>query len=100
MGLSQSVLGWIKRPKVRTIRFVMRIISSQLSKHIGSSATVTGWLHKKRAMGGLMFVVLRDRGGLVQVVVDDESEQEKLRGAQVGSIITVEGKVLDRKSVV
>lgn len=40
-----------------------------------------------------MFIVLRDRGGLVQVVVDDETEQEKLRGIQVGSVLSIKGEV-------
>lgn len=78
----------------------MRTISSDLSNHIGKKVTVMGWLHKKRAMGGLMFVVVRDRGGLVQVVVDKEVEQEKLRGPQVGSIVKIEGKVVEEKRAV
>ncbi len=44
-----------------------------------------------------MFVVLRDRGGLVQVVVADEAEQEKLRGAQVGSVLSISGQVVEEK---
>ncbi len=44
-----------------------------------------------------MFIVLRDRGGLVQVVVGDEAEQEKLRGAQVGSILNIKGRVVEEK---
>jgi nondiscriminating aspartyl-tRNA synthetase len=78
----------------------MRILSKDLAKHAGQSATIAGWLHKKRAMGGLMFVVVRDRSGLTQVVVDSEAEQEKLRGAQVGSVVTVTGEVVEEKRAV
>ncbi len=73
----------------------MRTLSSDLSKHVGKTVTIQGWLHKKRALGGLMFALLRDRRGLVQVVLEDEAEQKKLRGLQVGSVLEITGKVKD-----
>jgi nondiscriminating aspartyl-tRNA synthetase len=56
---------------------------------------VQGWLHKKRLIGGINFIVIRDRGGLTQVVADDEKEVEKLRGLQVGTVLAVIGTVKD-----
>ncbi len=82
-----------KCPLGRTI-VRMRIISNELQDNVGESVTLKGWLHKKRSMGALMFIVLRDRGGLVQIVVNGEEEQEKLRGAQVGSVLSVDGMVV------
>ncbi len=73
--------------------FCMRIISTDLTKHVGKTVQTQGWLHKKRAMGALMFVVLRDRGGLVQIVVQDEKEQAKLQAMQVGTVLTIHGLV-------
>lgn len=52
---------------------------------------VEGWLHKKRLLGGLTFINVRDRSGLVQVVVQDKTEVEKLRGLQIGTVLRVEG---------
>jgi nondiscriminating aspartyl-tRNA synthetase len=75
----------------------MRILSSELSQHVGKKVIIQGWLHKKRALGALMFIVVRDRSGLVQVVVGQESEQEKLRGCQVGSILKIDGEVVEEK---
>ena len=69
-------------------------MSRDVAKHVGKPVTVRGWLHKKRLLGGLNFIVLRDRGGLVQIVVQDDKEGEKLRGAQIGSILTIEGKAV------
>ena len=57
----------------------MRILSKELKEHIGKQAMIQGWLHKKRLLGGLTFINLRDRGGLVQVVLKDKAEVEKLR---------------------
>lgn len=69
----------------------MRILSSEVSKHIGEQVHIEGWLHKKRMLGGLTFINVRDRRGLVQVVLQDKDEVEKLRGLQIGTVLTVDG---------
>lgn len=73
----------------------MRILSSDVAKQIGQTIQVEGWLHKKRLLGGLTFINVRDRGGLVQVVIKDKAEVEKLRGLQIGTVLRVEGVVVD-----
>lgn len=69
----------------------MRILTSHLSGQAGISVTLQGWLHKRRDLGSLVFVVLRDRGGLVQIVVKDAAEQAKLDGLQNGTVLTITG---------
>ena len=69
----------------------MRILSKDLSGHIGERVAIQGWLHKKRLLGGLTFINVRDRGGLTQVVIKDKDEVEKLRGLQIGTVLQVEG---------
>ena len=54
----------------------------------------SGWLHKKRLLGGLNFINLRDRSGLVQILVEDKDEVEKLRGLQIGTVLEITGKVV------
>ena len=71
----------------------MRIITRDLPKHTGKKVSIEGWLHKKRLMGGLTFMLVRDRGGVVQIVVKDKAEVEKLRGMQIGTVLRVEGMV-------
>lgn len=71
-----------------------RVLTSDVAKHVGKQVMVRGWLHKKRLLGGLNFINIRDRGGLVQVVVQDEKEVEKLRGLHIGTVLEITGKVV------
>jgi nondiscriminating aspartyl-tRNA synthetase len=73
----------------------MRVLSSKVKDHVGKSVHVEGWLHKKRLLGGLTFINIRDRGGLIQIVIDDKDEVEKLRGLQTGTVLRVDGKVVE-----
>ena len=65
---------------------------------LGSSVSVAGWVHRRRDHGGVIFVDLRDREGLVQIVFDPDrpelfGEAEKLRNEFV---VRVTGKVRER----
>src|SRR3990167_7381857 len=71
-----------------------RVLSGDVKSHVGGEVLVRGWLHKKRLLGGLNFIVIRDRGGLVQVVLQDEAEIAKLHGLHVGTVLSVQGKVV------
>src|SRR6202012_5698519 len=73
----------------------MRTLSSDAVQHLGETITIRGWLHKKRLLGGLTFINVRDRGGLVQVVLDNKDEVEKLRGLQIGTVLAVDGNVVE-----
>lgn len=73
----------------------MRILSRDLKQHVGSNVEIQGWVHKKRLMGGLTFINVRDRSGLVQLTVEDKKEVEKLRGLQIGTVLKVSGKVFE-----
>jgi nondiscriminating aspartyl-tRNA synthetase len=72
----------------------MRTLARDLKDKVGQSATISGWLHKKRLLGGLNFITVRDRSGLTQVLVEDKAEIEKLRGLQIGTVLTIEGTVV------
>ena len=65
---------------------------------IGRSVTVAGWVHRRRDHGGVIFIDLRDREGLLQVVFDPDraemfKEAERLRSEYV---LAVEGVVRAR----
>jgi aspartyl-tRNA synthetase len=67
-------------------------------KLVGQEVTVAGWVHRRRDHGGVIFVDMRDREGLLQVVVDPDNqaqfaEAEKLRNEFV---VQVRGLVRER----
>lgn len=74
-----------------------RTLVRDLGNNIGKQVELYGWLHKKRLLGGLTFINLRDRSGLAQIVVKDKEEVEKLRGLQLGTVLKVIGTVTDEK---
>ncbi len=73
---------------------------SQLRKSdIGSNATLAGWVHVRRDHGGVIFIDLRDREGLTQVVFRPEENAELAKEAhhlRHEDVIQVEGKVSAR----
>jgi nondiscriminating aspartyl-tRNA synthetase len=71
----------------------MRVLSNELKAQIGKTVHIEGWLHKKRLLGGLTFINVRDRHGLTQIVIQDKDEVEKLRGLQIGTVLAVDGLV-------
>lgn len=73
---------------------MVRLLSKDLASHSGEQVHVEGWLHKKRLLGGLTFINLRDRGGIVQAVIKDKTEVDKLKGLQVGTVLALDGMVV------
>ena len=74
------------------------------SANIGEVVTVMGWVQKRRNLGSLIFVDLRDRSGLLQIVFD-ENDVTAEGFAKAGTlrseyVIAVEGKVTKREGAV
>jgi len=74
---------------------IMRKLASELKELIGQEVTIKGWLYKKREMGGINFLVIRDRSGLTQAVVEEKEEIEKLAGMQIGTVLELTAKVVE-----
>ena len=72
---------------------------SELSeKEVGKTVSLSGWLHRKRDHGNLLFVDLRDHFGLTQCVIENKNEffplLEKIRPE---SVLNITGKVVKRE---
>ncbi|MGC9336253.1 MAG: OB-fold nucleic acid binding domain-containing protein, partial [Anaerolineae bacterium] len=68
-------------------------------EHIGWRVTLAGWVQRHRSHGGVVFVNLRDRSGVVQVIFDEENEPAAFsvgNQARVEWVIQVEGLVRRR----
>lgn len=68
-------------------------------KNVGEEVTLHGWVQKKRDLGGVVFIDLRDRSGIVQIVVRDGAEFYDLAASlKSESVLKVTGKVSERES--
>ena len=67
-------------------------------ENLGEAVELCGWVHRRRDHGGVIFIDLRDRAGLVQVVFNPESEDTFAIAESVRSeyVLRVEGVVRDR----
>ena len=69
-------------------------------KNIGDEVTLAGWVDRRRDHGGLIFIDLRDRGGIIQVVFNPETSKaahKKASGMRSEYVIQVSGKVAPRQ---
>lgn len=72
---------------------MQRTISVELPSLVEQEARVEGWLHNFRELGKLGFLIVRDRGGLVQVVVNNTDTLKELSSMQPGTVVRVVGTV-------
>lgn len=67
--------------------------------HAGQQVRLSGWVHRKRDHGNLLFVDLRDHYGLTQCVADVSNPRFKaVEGVRPESVVTVTGTVVERSS--
>ena len=66
---------------------------------VGEIVRLSGWVHRKRDHGGVLFVDLRDHYGMTQIVADSDSPALAiLEGLRVESVVTVDGEVKARSA--
>ena len=72
------------------------------NKNIGEKVTVMGWVQKRRNLGSLIFIDLRDRSGILQLVFDENDGEvfEKAKNLRSEFVIAVEGVVRKRDGAI
>ena len=74
------------------------------NKNIGEKVTVMGWVQKRRNLGSLIFIDLRDRSGLLQILFDVENIGEegfaKAESLRSEYVVAVVGEVIKRGGAV
>jgi nondiscriminating aspartyl-tRNA synthetase len=68
----------------------MRTLAQDLKHNIGQTVTLEGWVHWRRDLGGIQFVILRDRTGLAQCVLD-----KKIDVPMPESSVRITGKIVE-----
>ncbi|KAA0875108.1 aspartate--tRNA ligase [Nitrincola tapanii] len=68
------------------------------TEHIGQDITLTGWVHRRRDHGGVIFLDVRDREGITQVVFDPDREESFKLADSVRSeyVVKIQGRVRAR----
>jgi nondiscriminating aspartyl-tRNA synthetase len=71
-----------------------RILTGELPEHVGERVRLAGWLHRQRHLSQVSFLILRDRGGLGQIVVDDAAAAARLAELTAETVLEVTGNVV------
>ena len=71
-----------------------RILAAELADHVGERVRLSGWLHRKRQLKSVTFLILRDRSGLAQAVLTDtEASRAGLPDLPEETVLCVSGLV-------
>lgn len=71
-----------------------RTWTTDLGNHIGQRTQLAGWLHHQRRLAQVTFLLLRDKQGIAQVVVTDQSDRERLGTLVPETVLEVTGDVV------
>src|SRR5258706_5567398 len=94
----QALTRCCRRGTLRPMSRYRTHTCGQLTKHdVGIEVRLSGWIHRKRDHGNLLFIDLRDHYGLTQVVFEKDAPSfAAAEAARVESVIAVAGKVIAR----
>ena len=68
---------------------MQRILSTRLTAHLGKTVTIAGWVHRRRLLKAVAFLIVRDAEGLSQVVVTDPATRALLETISEESVVEV-----------
>lgn len=76
---------------------MVRTLSNEIKNHLGEQVNLAGWVYNVRTFKDFAFIILRDRRGTVQCVLNDPTELAKISNLQVESAIKISGKVVAKQ---
>ena len=65
---------------------------------IGEKVELAGWIQKKRNLGGMIFIDLKDERGISQLVIKDNENEEKIKDISTQSCIHICGEIVEREN--
>ena len=65
---------------------------------IGEKVELAGWIQKKRNLGGMIFIDLKDETGISQLVIKDNENEEKIKDISTQSCIHICGEIVEREN--
>jgi nondiscriminating aspartyl-tRNA synthetase len=78
---------------------MQRTLTAELADHApGETVTIQGWVHRRRTLARVTFVVVRDRSGLVQAVVKDPATIEQVASYGEETVVSVTGVITANES--
>ena len=72
---------------------MQRILSTDLARHTGETVTVAGWVHRRRLLKSVAFLIVRDAGGLTQVVVTEPEVRARVEALPEETVVELTGTV-------
>jgi nondiscriminating aspartyl-tRNA synthetase len=73
---------------------VSRVLAAELPAHVGKHVMLAGWLHRRRQLSSVTFLIVRDRSGLAQVVLRAGQDSSPAAGLPEETVIQVTGSVV------
>jgi nondiscriminating aspartyl-tRNA synthetase len=71
-----------------------RVLSAHLPAHVGATVRVAGWVHRRRLLKSVAFLIVRDASGLTQAVVTDVATRAAVAALGEESVVEVAGTVV------
>src|SRR3954454_17286414 len=68
---------------------MQRILSTELARHTGETVTIAGWVHRRRVLKSVTFLIVRDAAGLAQVVVTEPGLRKRLEKLSEESVVEI-----------